>query len=199
MTKGVPSPPILLHWFSGFLSRHTFLTQLARRSGMCQTMGTPKTRLAFFRFLNPPRKEEQTQIGCLGNRRGKKEQRRLAFFSLNNTNKVLRAINPHPPQNKSAHTHTAPPTPHQPTHPPTHPKPETRPPPLVEAPAAEELKRLFDKHDVTGSGNLERQEATAPRGAVGEKRSEPGGSKELNRPQRSPPPPGYFPARWSAG
>ncbi|CAJ1342965.1 unnamed protein product [Effrenium voratum] len=31
----------------------------------------------------------------------------------------------------------------------------------VEAPAAEELKRLFDKHDVTGSGNLERQEAYA--------------------------------------
>ena len=29
----------------------------------------------------------------------------------------------------------------------------------VEPPDADELKRLFDKHDVTGSGNLERQEA----------------------------------------
>ena len=28
----------------------------------------------------------------------------------------------------------------------------------VEAPDADELKRLFDKHDVTRSGNLERQE-----------------------------------------
>eukprot|EP00434_Breviolum_minutum_P016686 symbB.v1.2.014710.t1/scaffold1080.1/size139481/6 len=31
----------------------------------------------------------------------------------------------------------------------------------VEPPDADELKRLFDKHDVTGSGNLERQEAYA--------------------------------------
>ena len=29
----------------------------------------------------------------------------------------------------------------------------------VEAPSADDLKRLYDKHDITGSGHLEKQEA----------------------------------------
>lgn len=37
----------------------------------------------------------------------------------------------------------------------------------VEPPDADELKRLFDKHDVTGSGNLERQEAQENYGKLG--------------------------------
>ena len=29
----------------------------------------------------------------------------------------------------------------------------------VEAPSADDLKRLYDKHDITGSGHLKKQEA----------------------------------------
>ena len=32
----------------------------------------------------------------------------------------------------------------------------------VEAPSADELKKLYDKHDITGSGHLEKQEARLP-------------------------------------
>lgn len=37
----------------------------------------------------------------------------------------------------------------------------------VEAPDADELKRLFDKHDVTQTGKLERQEASRDEPGLG--------------------------------
>ena len=52
----------------------------------------------------------------------------------------------------------------------------------VEAPDADELKRLFDKHDVTHSGHLERQEVPGRKVGMGWRRVRKVGSKFLQSP-----------------